>query len=341
MKRLFSAILVYIFSLCLTFAQQIEVIGIENAENDLSARVYERKDGNDDPCALVKVVFPVDGAKFEGNIVGDVRYDTGVYWVYLTSGSKKMTIQHPQYLATTINFAKYANIKAVQTRKTYIVKIKASGSQKKQTLTISFSPSNASVIIDGKMYPSNNGQVTGQFPVGRHEVIIAAVGYESYEGTINLRETAPSNIQTTLIKSTPQNFGNEIPIIMQPIDDDEIMLIDTAVVDTAVVDSVIGDTVIVDSVVTDFTPITRSRAIFVNLTDNNAYSANSKYTLEKVTESESLYNNADYSTNFYCFQFATESKNTEERLRIDNCYLCCMGRYRNYEELYGNSKVIS
>ncbi|MFS6554320.1 PEGA domain-containing protein, partial [Parabacteroides distasonis] len=177
--------------------------------SDLSARVHERKDGNDDPCALVKVMFPVEGAKFGGDIVGDVKYDTGVYWVYMIAGSKKITISHPQYIATTLDFSKYS-IKGLQAQKTYIVKVKAGESKKLQSLTISFSPSNASVIIDGKMYPSNNGKVTGMFPVGRHEVMIAAIGYESYEGSVPLRESSPSNIQTTLQKSVNIDVSHPI-----------------------------------------------------------------------------------------------------------------------------------
>ncbi len=200
MRKIFAVVFSLLFLQNVVRAQQIEVFGVDEDLSDLSARVHERKDGNGDPCALVKVMFPVEGAKFDGDIVGDVKYDTGVYWVYMIAGSKKITISHPQYIAATLDFSKYS-INGLQAQKTYIVKVKAGESKKLQSLTISFSPSNASVIIDGKMYSSNNGKVTGMFPVGRHEVMIAAIGYESYEGSVTLRESSPSNIQTTLIKS--------------------------------------------------------------------------------------------------------------------------------------------
>jgi hypothetical protein len=56
--------------------------------NDLSASTYERKDLNGQACALVKVQLAAYGAKFEGNVIGEVAYKTGEYWVYMTEGSR-------------------------------------------------------------------------------------------------------------------------------------------------------------------------------------------------------------------------------------------------------------
>lgn len=282
MRKIFTVIFLLLCLQNVVCAQQIEVLGVDEDLSDLAASVHRRKDGNGDPCALVKVMLPVEDAKFDGYIVGDVRYDTGVYWVYMTAESKKLVIKHPQYAATTLDFTKY-NINGVQALRTYIVRIKAGESQKKQTLTISFSPSNASVIIDGKMYPSDNGKVTGMFPVGRHEVIIAAVGYESYEGSVTLRESSPSNIQTTLIKSAFVDIPHSIEQ---------------------------------NNNVTNVSSSTSMKEQTVN-----TYSANSQYILDKLEEGKRLYDNKDYTPAYKCFKMAAEAGNAKAQYNLGLCYM--------------------
>ena len=293
MKKIFAVIFLLLCLQNVVRAQQIEVFGVDEDLSDLSARVHERKDGNGDPCALVKVMFPVEGAKFGGDIVGDVKYDTGVYWVYMIVGSKKITISHPQYIAATLDFSKYS-INGLQAQKTYIVKVKAGESQKQQSLTISFTPSSAIVLIDGKKYPSNDGKVVAMFPVGKHDFIVAADGYESYEGAIVLRETAPGSVEANLIKSAdieklpvPQNGNvntknNTASSITQPV--------------------------------------------------NNTNPANSQYILDKVAEGKRLRDNKDYTEAYKCFQVAAEAGNAEAQYRLGLCYGNGEGITQDYVE---------
>lgn len=293
MRKIFAVVFSLLFLQNVVRAQQIEVLGVDENLSDLSARVHERKDGNGDPCALVKVMFPVEGAKFDGDIVGDVKYDTGVYWVYMIAGSKKITISHPQYIAATLDFSKYS-INGLQAQKTYIVKVKAGESKKLQSLTISFSPSSAIVLIDGKKYPSNNGKVIGKLPVGKHDFIVAADGYDSYEGAIVLREFSPGNVEAHLIKSA----GIENTFISQK---DNINTMNNV-----------------------------SSQIFKPV--NNTYTANSQYILDKVAEGKRLYYNKDYTTAYKCFLTAAEAGNAEAQYGIGVCYYYGYGVEQNYAE---------
>ena len=86
--------------LCLlvAHAQELSVKDFEVRTNDLSARTQSRQDNNGNDCALVKVQLAASGAKFEGNVVGDVKYDTSEYWVYMPQGSKRMTVKLEGYL---------------------------------------------------------------------------------------------------------------------------------------------------------------------------------------------------------------------------------------------------
>ena len=64
-------------------AQKLTVESMVMAGNDISASKYERKDLNGTACALLKVMLPVSGVKFEGNVIEPVEYKTGEYWVLM------------------------------------------------------------------------------------------------------------------------------------------------------------------------------------------------------------------------------------------------------------------
>lgn len=80
MKRLFSICFLAVSQIA--SAQQLKVEKCYHATNDLSASKYEREDGNENPCALINMLLTSEGAKFEGNIVRDVKFNTGEYLLY-------------------------------------------------------------------------------------------------------------------------------------------------------------------------------------------------------------------------------------------------------------------
>lgn len=76
-------------------SQTLKVTKFEQT-NDLSASRFEKRDINGVPCGLVKVWFPVTDARFVGNVI-DYSYKNGEWWVYMTKGSKRITIKTTQY----------------------------------------------------------------------------------------------------------------------------------------------------------------------------------------------------------------------------------------------------
>jgi len=74
---------------------------------DLSASKEERIDLVGKPCGLVKVQLAVEGATFEGNVIGTPEYKMGEYWVYMTEGSYMLTVKHPTFVPLNVNFRDY------------------------------------------------------------------------------------------------------------------------------------------------------------------------------------------------------------------------------------------
>ena len=69
-----------------------------------------------------------------------------------------------------------------------------------QTLPIKYSPSSAMVLVDNKLVKGSNGVAKTRMPIGQHSFVVACDGYESEEGTVKLKSSAPSNLQITLSK---------------------------------------------------------------------------------------------------------------------------------------------
>ena len=103
-------------------AQKLTVESMVMAGNDISASKYERKDLNGTACALLKVMLPVSGVKFEGNVIEPVEYKTGEYWVYMTNSSQELRIKHPQTYPLHVKFSDHG-IRKVESKATYNLSI--------------------------------------------------------------------------------------------------------------------------------------------------------------------------------------------------------------------------
>ena len=188
-------------------AQELTVKSMAVAAGDLTASTQRRLDINQQPCAVVKVQLPLPGAVFEGNVIQPVDYKTNEYWVYMTEGSKELHVKHPNYQTLVVTFPDYG-VKSLQSLSTYRLAIivpqgSASTQTQKQKLTINYSPSNAMVLIDTKPY-QGKGSIEVTLPVGSHDYIIAATGYDTVEGTVKLSASSPRTITENLNKAAQE-----------------------------------------------------------------------------------------------------------------------------------------
>ena len=194
-------------------AQKLTVEKMEADPTDLSASIYPRNDLNGNPCALVRVQLVAVGAKFEGNVLGDVAYKTGEYWVYMSAGSYMLRIKHPNYLPLDLNFRDY-DIRKVESKCVYVLTISLPQMtvEKRQKLIINYSPTSATVLVDAKLQ-RGNGHIEVELPVGEHSYVIAADGYASAEGTVKLNSESPRTITETLtiLNPTPTHTPTTTP----------------------------------------------------------------------------------------------------------------------------------
>ena len=195
----FFVLLLFSISVC---SQELHVKSFGIAESDLSAQIQSRKDLNDKNCALVKVDIGLQGVQFEGNVVGQVVNNVGEYWVYMPQGSRMLKVKHPYYPPIIVTFANYS-MEKLESNRTYELMLTVSGgiqSSQTQTLTIKYTPIEATVLVDNKRIKGSDGVAMANFPIGQHSFVVFCDGYESEEGMVKLKASAPSNLQITLSK---------------------------------------------------------------------------------------------------------------------------------------------
>lgn len=117
MKKIIFLLLLFVASASLkVFSQPLKVTSFKQT-NDLTASRIEKRDINGNPCGLIKVWLPITDAKFVGNVV-ETTYKNGEWWVYMTNGSKKITIKSSKHPPLSYEFTE-----PIQSKVTYTMAI--------------------------------------------------------------------------------------------------------------------------------------------------------------------------------------------------------------------------
>lgn len=117
MHRLFVIISLILTLLGVANAQRLTVESMQAMFEPMTVDM-QRRDFNNEICALVKVQIPMSGVGFEGNVVGDSQFKINEYWVYLTHGSKFLQVKCPGYYPLKIDFRKLG-LDGVQSKTIY------------------------------------------------------------------------------------------------------------------------------------------------------------------------------------------------------------------------------
>ena len=209
MKK-FLLLLLFVLQTIVVWAQKLTVESFKLAENDISAQTQPRKDLNDRNCALVKVQFVGVISEVEGNVIKPLVKHGNETWVYMPQGSRQLKLLTQNYLPIMVTFADYG-VEKLESNRTYVlvmIKPMASVGQQKQMLTIRYTPTSATVLVDNKMVRGSNGVARITLPVGQHTYIVASDGYESEEGMVKLKASAPSDLQIRLSKEVTVAVSN-------------------------------------------------------------------------------------------------------------------------------------
>ena len=219
MHKILLSIVLFFASISSVFAQELTVKSFKLAGSDLTAKTQPRKDLNNHNCAVVKVQFVGDIIDLDGNIVKPIVKYTNETWVYMPQRSRQLKITTKDYLPLMVTFEDY-EVDKLESNRTYVLTLldnRQQQAQQTQTLSIRYTPSSATVLVDNKMVKGSNSVAQTTLPVGQHSYIVFCDGYDSEEGTVKLKASASSNLQITLSKEATaiQQSPVSHPIVAQ------------------------------------------------------------------------------------------------------------------------------
>ena len=218
MKHL-SAILLLFLCVLTVQAQNLSVQDFRLDEADVTANTHGTTvmDQNGQKCALIKMITNQTGFTFDAGSLGIVKTEQHMneVWIYVPEGVKRLTINHPQLG----QIRDYDLGQMLRRARTYVLMLKTTLPQpvapETQLLTINYTPAHAMVLIDSKPY-KGSGRIETQLPLGSHNYIIAADGYETIEGSFKLTASAPRTITEKLV-AVAQTANNEPSPPVQPV----------------------------------------------------------------------------------------------------------------------------
>ena len=222
MRNILLSFVLLFAAISSALAQELTVKSFKLASSDLTAQTQPRKDLNNRNCAVVKVQFVGELTNIEGNVIMPLVKRNNETWVYMPQNTRQMKVITKNYLPLMVTFADY-DIERLESNRTYVLTLLSNNlqqAQQSQTLTIKYMPTNATVLVDNKMVKGTNGVAQTTLPVGQHSFVVACDGYESEEGMVKLKASAPSNIQITLTKeavATQQNIVSQPAVAQQPV----------------------------------------------------------------------------------------------------------------------------
>ena len=206
MKRICFLILIVLFSVNV-IAQELKVKSFSLSATDISAQTQQRKDLNDEPCALVKVQFVGDILDVEGNVIKPLVKKGNETWAYMTHGSQQMKVLTKDYLPIMVDFSNYG-ISQVEKNKTYVLVLTkpVGGAEPVDAggnfYALSVQPKNAVVTIDGVLQPSSSdGEYSAMLPYGTHTYKVEAGGYISKSGSFTVSSGDMTPISVSLLSA--------------------------------------------------------------------------------------------------------------------------------------------
>jgi len=177
-----SGLLLLVLGSASGLANEFVVESFEKAEKDLSARVHERKDVNDDPCALIKIRTDIPKPfVFDSNlgIEGDVEYgENNEIWIYVSAGERQLTIAKEGFV--TLN---YAISGGVDSWDVFVMVVKAKDN--KLPVVIISEPGDAEKWVDGE---NLGGGENFDLEIGERQLVLRKEGFRTLERTILVEE---------------------------------------------------------------------------------------------------------------------------------------------------------
>ncbi len=186
-------------------AQMINIQSVTLQPLDKTAIMQPCLDNNGDTCALLKIKTDnLEGIVFSNpNQYMNVRYEDGIYYVYIPSISRKLDFQHKDYIPFQLDLADYG-FRRLKNGKTYLVLLEVSKkSEINSSIVLKVEPSSAQVTFDDEnLKLSNTGIYEIPVSAGKHSYLIRSENHQMQNNSVSIER---SEVKTIYVKLLPIN----------------------------------------------------------------------------------------------------------------------------------------
>lgn len=197
---------VFFYSLVQTlFAQnELSVADFQLLPNDLTARtIAPQPDADGKLAALIKVVSNANDFDFDGGTLGVVRIEQkkGEWWVYVPSGSRVLTILHPQLKV----LRNYAYPVPIVGGNTYEMRLEHGIVERvirekeiiSEWIVVDSEPKGADVYLNEE--PVGKTLYQNEHPVGKYTWRVQLMNYKTQTGTFELKSGEAERLVLALV----------------------------------------------------------------------------------------------------------------------------------------------
>jgi len=183
------------------FADIFIVAGYKHDPTNLAARVYQRKDNNDETCGLIMVRTSILNLKVLANtgVVGPVNFKDGDYWVYVSPGTRRISFYKQGFVRLDYDLPT-----PVKSGETYLLDLRyrrtdnSSAVNKMGFVVINSQPTGADVYINdsatGMQTPFQN-----PYPEGYYRFKLKKPFYDDYPGNFEIHGSKTSQVSVKLV----------------------------------------------------------------------------------------------------------------------------------------------
>ena len=152
----FITLLVLLCLINSSYANKLIVESFKHNPADLEAKLFERKDELNQPCAIIKIMTSIEGLTFETGkpIVGPVVTMPGEYWIYVSPGEKLIRILKEGYSTLEVSCVAFnlkfesSSVYAMTLKSEDTPKVAVNNITQKGDFKISSDPQGATILLD-------------------------------------------------------------------------------------------------------------------------------------------------------------------------------------------------
>ena len=111
------------------YAKEFVAESFSHLSEDFSAKLKPTTDLNEEVCALLKVECPIPNCQFS-EAVGDIINEDNVYYVYLSPGTRRLSIRCHDYDNLIVDFKSISDILGVKSGETYVMTLSSNDNAK-------------------------------------------------------------------------------------------------------------------------------------------------------------------------------------------------------------------